>query len=110
MNNLPKVVTRQHGSRGWNLRPLSHQFDALVTTKFVYIAFADCRSAVANCYKSEVWGTVPEGLAGGNYRYFWRHPNFPKTHDLAELEENPYAKKSPRFVSIQYGRVTNAQT
>jgi len=29
VKNLPKVVTRQHGDRGSNLRPLSHQSDAL---------------------------------------------------------------------------------
>jgi len=33
VNNLPKVVTRQRGGRGLNLRPLSHQSDALATTR-----------------------------------------------------------------------------
>jgi len=31
MNNLPKVATRQHGGWGSNSRPLSHQFNDLVT-------------------------------------------------------------------------------
>jgi len=31
VNDLPKVVTWQHGGRVFNSRPLSHQSDALAT-------------------------------------------------------------------------------
>jgi len=58
VNNLPKVVTRQHGGRGSNSRPLSHQSDTLATRLSSHPIFVEVTKYLHNSSTSTVYGML----------------------------------------------------